>query len=104
MVFGMFVKKHSDKALQKNHNSCQAVANKHNIGLLPKEHESICRLERVLTIKPKGKSLKVNGRICNIVVNDFGSTCKSLRRHVLFEPARPMFFEKFLKFLKYYSQ
>ena len=119
-----------DKTMKKNCIPCQTVCNKMGITFLPKEFESISRLERVLVsrrilfkkvaIMPKGKLPKIKGSLCNITVYD---NCKSLSRpadsnglllvklkrkaeyrsHVLFEPVRPLFVESFLKFLKHHN-
>ena len=105
-----------DKTMKKNCIPCQAVCNKMGITFLPKEFESISRLERVLVsrrilfkkvvIMPKGKLPKIKGSLCNIPVNEVYHNCKSLprpadsnglsivklkhkaeyRSHVLFEP------------------
>ena len=68
-----------DKALQKNSDPRQTVANRLNVVKLPKLFQGICRLERLLvsrkiffkkvTVMPKGKSLKIRGSICNIPVS-----------------------------------
>ena len=122
-----------DKTIKKNCIPCQAVCNKMGITILPKEFESISRLERVLVsrrilfkkvvIMPKGKLPKIKGSLCNIPVNEVYDNCKSLprpadsngllivklkrkaeyRSHVLFEPVRPLFVESFLKFLKHHN-
>ena len=103
------------------------------ITFLPKEFESISRLERVLVsrrilfkkvvIMPKGKLPKIKGSLCNIPVNEVYDNCKSLPRpadsngllivkfkckaeyhtHALFEPVRPLFVENFLRFLKHHN-
>ena len=72
---------------------------------------------------PKGKLPKIKGILCNIPVNEVYNNCKSLprpadsngllivklkrkaeyRSHVLFEPVRPLFVERFLKFLKHHN-
>ena len=104
------------------------------ITVLPKEFESISRLERVLVsrrilfkkvvIMPKGKLPKIKGSLCNIPVNEVYDNCKSLPRpadsngllivklkhkaeyhsHVIFEPVRPLLVESFLKFLKHHNR
>ena len=68
----------------------------------------------------KGNSAKMKGSLCNIPISEVFDTCKPLprpadssglvivklkrkveyRNHVLFEPSRPVFDEKFLDFLK----
>ena len=60
------------------------------ITFLPKEFESISRLERVLVsrrilfkkvvIMPKGKLPKIKGSLCNIPVNEVYDNCISLPR------------------------
>ena len=100
---------------------------------MPKEFESISRLERALVSRrilfkkvammPKGKLPKIKVSLCNIPVNEVYGNCKSLprpaesngilivklkrkaefRNHVLFETVRPLFVESFLKFLKDYD-
>ena len=122
-----------DKTMKKNFIPWQAVCNKMGITFLPKEFESISRLERVLVsrrilfkkvvIMPKGKLPKIKGSLCNIPVNEVYDNCKSLPRpadsngllivkfkckaeyhtHVLFEPVRPLFVESLLKFLKHHN-
>ena len=103
------------------------------ITFLPKEFESISRLERVLVsrrilfkkvaIMPKSKLPKIKGSLCNIPVNEVCDNYKSFprpadsngllivklkrkaeyRSHVLFELVRPLFVESFLKFLKHHN-
>ena len=109
---------------------CQAVSNRLDITFLPKQFESIPKLEKVLVsrrilskkvvIMPKGKLPKLKGSLCNIPVNKVYDNCQSLprqadgndllivklkrkaeyRSHLLSEPVRPMFVEQFLKYLK----
>ena len=70
--------------------SYQAVSNELDITFLPKEFESIYKLERVLVsrrilfkkkvVMPKGKLPKIKGSLCNISVNEVFSNCRSLPR------------------------
>ena len=79
-----------DKTIKKNCIPCQAVCNKMGITILPKEFESISRLERVLVsrrilfkkvaIMPKGKLPKIKSSLCNIPVNKVYDNCKLLPR------------------------
>ena len=108
----------------------QAVSKKLDISFLPKEFESMHKIESVLVsrrilfkkvvIMPKGKLPKIKGNLCNIPVNEVYDNCQSLprpedsnallivklklkaeyRSHVLFESVRPVFVELFLKYLK----
>ena len=101
----------------------QAVSNKLDISFLPKEFESMHKIESVLVsrrilfkkvvIMPKGKLPKIKGNLCNIPVNEVYDNCQSLprpedsnallivklklkaeyRSHVLFESVRPVFVE-----------
>ena len=99
---------------------------------LPVEFQSIRKLEKVLiakrllfkkvTIMPSGQMPKIFGTICNVPadtvkVTDLlphsadsnGVVYVKLKRkleyhdHVLFEPVRPMFLERLLRFLKEYN-
>ena len=99
---------------------CQAVSNRLDITFLPKQFESIPKLEKVLVsrrilskkvvIMPKGKLPKLKGSLCNIPVNKVYDNCQSLPRQadsndllivkLKREPVRPMFVEQFLKYLK----
>ena len=78
------------------------------------------KLLKKVTIMLKGNSAKMKGSLCNIPISEVFDTCKPLprpadssglvivklkrkveyRNHVLFEPSRPVFAEKFLNFLK----
>ena len=129
----LYVCKTCNKVMKKKFIPCQAVSNKLDNTFLPKEFKSIHKLERVLVsrriffkkvvIMPKGKLPKIKGSLCNIPVNEVHDNYRSLprpadsngllivklkrkaqyRSHVLFEPVRPVFVERFLKYLKNHS-
>ena len=79
-----------DKALQNNRMPCQGVANNLFVEDLPKQFQGINRLGRLLesrrilfkkvTVMLKGKSLKMKGSICNILVTKVDVNCNTLPR------------------------
>ena len=79
-----------DKGMRKNSVPYQAVASRLNVVESPKLFRDICRLERLLlsrrilfkmvTVMPKGKSLKIEGSICNIPVSEVEVNCNMLPR------------------------
>ena len=81
-----------DKALQNNRMPCQAVTNKLFLEDLPKQFQGINRLERLLASRrilikkviviPKGKSLKMEGSICNIPVTEVDVNCNALPGYI----------------------
>ena len=81
-----------DKALQSNRMPCQAVTNKLFLEDLPKQFQGINRLERLLASRrilikkviviPKGKSLKMEGSICNIPVTEVDVNCNTLPGYI----------------------
>ena len=119
--------------MRKNSVPCQAVPNILNFVKLPKLFQDILRLERLLvsrrilskkvTVMPKGKSLKIEGSICNIPVLEVDGNYKMLPRpansngliivklkrkleykgHVVFEAVRPDVVVQFLEFLRSHS-
>ena len=101
--------------------------------MLPELFQDIRRLERLLvsrrilfkkvTVMPKGKSLKIKGSICNIIVSEVDINCNMLPRsadnngviivklklkleykgHVVFGAVRSDVLIQFLKFLRSYN-
>ena len=82
----LHISKTCNKAMKRKFIPCQAVSNKLDITFLPKEFESIHKLERVLVsrsilfkkvvIVPNSKLPKVKGSLCNIPVNAAYDNCR----------------------------
>ena len=79
-----------NKALLKNKVPCQAVTNNLNMEVLPKIHQAINRLERLLvsrrilfkkvTFLSQGKLLWMKGSICHIPVTEVDVNCNMSMR------------------------
>ena len=118
------------KSIMKKRTPCQAVSNKLNVEVLPKQQQNLRKLEKVLTAKRilfkkfaikhgKGEFAKIKGNVCNIPVqndtvynvltrsaNNNGLIIVKLKRHlryrgyVDFEPVRPSAIYEALNYLK----
>ena len=114
-----------DKKIKENDIPYQAVANKLGIEKFPIYFQTIRRLERVLvsrkilfkniSVVPKDQSPSSKGSICNIPISEIYINCMTLprpvgsngiivvklkckvqcRSHLLYEPIRPNFVERF---------